>query len=207
MPNKQYDWKKLFKEFMDGKWQTVKEFVEFCESQGNGYPTASSIYKKSAEDKWIDAKQEKYRNTLHKYLTDTKDNALRRDFEKELQFQRRLTLRQIELVEAITKRVASGENMEGIRININYSDVINDAKRSIGEKTKEQEQSGGVVNIQNNVGIEGHGSLRQRIEDMSEEELEKFETVEAEAELIEGGDIAMIEFTDGEEDIIIEEGE
>ena len=201
MGNKKYNWKDIFKEFMDGNYINIKEFIEYCEAQGNGYPTGSSIYKQSAKNQWDAKKNEKYSKAVDDYVTQAITRAEKKDIENILQLNRRLTIKQVELVEAIINRVKSG-NMDGFRININYSDAVNDLKRSIEAKTKEQEQAGATVNIQNN-SVEGAVSFRRRVEDMSHEELSRFsKKIDAEkVEVIDvnGEVIEELEFEDDSE--------
>lgn len=208
MVNKKYDWQKIFQEFIDGGYMNIKEFCDYCADKGNGYPSTSAIYKRSTAENWTDRLKEKRAEATKQYLDKHIKDAEKRHVEHLLQFNRRLVVSQITLVESIIAKVQQGK-MDGVRININMSDVINDTKRSLNVRTKEQDQVGAVVQINNqntNNTMIDDNDRRKMIEGFTEEELalfrQKRQEIDDNKTIDIKGDVTIddVEFTDAEED-------
>lgn len=161
-----YDWEKFTREFVEGSFENVKEYIEWSEDRvekfGEERPSRGSIVKASARYGWVELKEKKELKAFQKIVDGAVNHKLLDKVDELAEMELNLTRATISLI------VQSAKNPQNIDMKADLSDLINDAKRSLGLTTKEQQESKPVTNIQQGTVIQ-ENSRRKEIEELSEQ--------------------------------------
>jgi len=167
-----YDWVKITKDFLKSNFKSVRAFAEWCEVQrkeGKDMPCSSLIARASKKYAWNKLKRQKELRMLER-LVDGRaseiDPELAQQLKESVTMKNNLTKALVDLV------LKFSENPERIHMKANLSDVVNDAKRALNMKTKEDDlrQS---PSIHVNQGVIGLDSRRRELEEASDSDIKK----------------------------------
>lgn len=167
-----YNWDKYLMEYLDGSFETIVEFAEWNEKKrlsGEHRPSMDSIKTKARKDKWLDKKTEVESKVVDRIIEGSSKltKALKDKIDHRLEAQDRLTEALLKLVELLTN------NPEHMTIKADLSDIINDTKRALGMRTKEEDVQ--VPEVAVGQGIIEINSRRKELEEANDDERLKLE--------------------------------
>jgi len=170
-----FDWKVLTKEYVGGSFETVDEYIKWSDDRvekfGEKRPTSHTIKRASSRFDWIALKRKKELGLIEKIVDGASNviSAEARDQIEELAKMKTAVTKS--LVNLIIKLTKDPSNMY---VRADLSDLINDTKRSLGMKTKEEDQvSNPMINVNQQNAMIGEGSRRKQLEEATKEEREK----------------------------------
>jgi len=167
-----YDWKKLTREFIDGPFQTVKEYIRWSEKRKEIFPdevrpSRDSIIKTSGKMNWPRLKVKKNEKVVENLVSGTIDKATK-DMIDEMVKSRTAVNRSL-----LKILVHYANNPEEMQMRGDLGSVVNDLKRGLGMVTKEQQIMAPNTVINNAVIAED--SFRKSIEEMPMKDLQSLQ--------------------------------
>ena len=169
---KKYDWIAITKKYLSGPYESVSEFIRWIEKRKITYPdekwpARESINRASQKLNWAGLRAKKNEKLVDK-LTDMSIDKETAELIKE-SAKNKLLITQANM----KMLIHFANNPEEINMKGNLADLINDAKRTEGMVTKEQQQTvsqGGAMPI-----YPDEDSYRKRLEEMPSDDIKKLE--------------------------------
>jgi hypothetical protein len=170
-----YDWVKITKDFLKSDFSSVKAYAEWCDverKKGKDLPSKSYVIVAGKKYHWSRLKREKELRVLEKYVDGSVANSDPELIEK----LKESAMMKTNLTKALVSLVIQfAQNPERLQVRANLSDIVNDAKRALNMRTKEQDMQA-APNIHVNQGVIGLDSRRRQLEEGSDEDVVKLES-------------------------------
>ena len=195
---RKYDWKALTKEFLNGPFVTVKEYIKWSTKRKDIFPdeirpSKDSILKASAKMDWPRLKAKKNGKIVEALVDGTVDKQTK-DLIDEMVKSRTAVNRSL-----LKMLVHYANNPDKVQMRGNLSDVVNDLKRGLGGMVTKEQQTMLPGTVINNAVI-AEDSFRKRLEEMPTRDLQSLQEKTAD-------EIKEIESSIPDEDLMFLEDE
>lgn len=169
-----YDWKELTKKFVKGAYKSVREFALWCEERrknfNEDYPSQDSVFRMSKKLGWIDLKKRREDKMVENVVSQGIDKITKEQMEEMVKSKTAVNRALVNLI------VHFAKNPSQLHVRADLSDLVNDAKRSMGMTTKE-EQIKPALQVSNNQMNVDEDSFRNILEESNDAELVKIEEI------------------------------
>lgn len=183
MGKKLYDWKELTKKFIKGSYTSVREFALWCEERrkkfNEHYPSQDAVFKMSKKLGWLDLKKARHDKQVQNVISQGLDKITEDQIQEMIKMKTTVNRALVNLIAYFAN------NPEKVSVRADLSDLVNDAKRSLGMTTKEEQIKPALQVNQNQMNVD-EDSFRSMIENTDDAKLVEIEeTIEKDVESIE----------------------
>lgn len=195
-----YDWTLYTKEFVNGPFKGIAEYIRWAEERKNKLgeterPGASMIRKVSVKLKWLQLKARREAKAIEEVMDNPIDEAAKRRIQE-------LINQKVVVNRALTKMLINlANNPEQMHVKADLSDIVNDLKRGLDMTTKEQQSQPMTVGVLNQQNVDAD-SFRRQLEDGTEEERKQLkDKTDSGLEKLEASiPVEELEYLDAEDD-------